>query len=80
MQRGDGTTLLASRWNGFAIPQMPPEEHEKKKPGFIIPDHIASSGESIELSKDPVVAKAIEVLQQSVAQEAPTQETPDQSS
>jgi C-terminal processing protease CtpA/Prc len=80
MQRGDGTTLLASRWNGFVVSRTPTEEHEKKKPGYIIPDHIASSGESIELSKDPVVAKAIEVLQQSVAQEAPTQETPDQSS
>jgi hypothetical protein len=80
MQRGDGTTLLASRWNGFAVAQMPAKEHEKKKPGYIIPDHIVSPGESIELSKDPVVAKAIEVLQQSVAQEAPTKETRDQSS
>jgi C-terminal peptidase prc len=79
MQRGDGTPLLASRWNGLAIAQMPAAEHETKKPRFIMPDHIVSAGESIELSKDPVIAKAIEVLQQPTV-EARTQETRDKRS
>jgi carboxyl-terminal processing protease len=84
MQRGDGTLLLASSWNGFALSQTLVPEHKSKKPGFIMPDHIVWEGDtrrkSIEFRKDPVVAKAIEVLQSSAAQEAPTQETRDQSS
>jgi hypothetical protein len=78
MQRGDGTLLLASRWNGFAIPHLPAADPQNVKPGFIMPDHIVSEGdtrrESIELDRDPVVAKAIEVLQSLAAQQAPTEE------
>jgi carboxyl-terminal processing protease len=84
MQRGDGTLLLASRWNGFEIPHMPAADDQKLKPGFIMPDHIVWEGDtkrkSIEASKDPVVARAIEVLQSLAAQEAPTQETRDKTS
>jgi carboxyl-terminal processing protease len=78
MQRGDGTTLLAGRWNHLLVPHMALSKQEvKKRPSFIQPDHIVAAAESHDLSTDPLVAKAIEVLQSTATKGETSQETAD---
>jgi carboxyl-terminal processing protease len=77
MQRGDGTTLLTGRWNPLFVPQMPSPEQEKKRPSFIQPDHVVAAELSTDLSKDPMLTKAIEVLQSADPQGEANQETAD---
>ena len=71
MQRGDGTPLLATRhrWPPVANVQVPKSpKPTKKRPGFIVPDHLVSTSYAKQSAEDPMLAKAIEVLRSAAAQ------------
>jgi hypothetical protein len=53
---------------------MPSRGEATKRPSFIQPDHVVAGGDSVDLSSDPVFAKAIEILEAPTAQEEPTRD------
>ncbi len=79
MQRPDGTLLLARRSPSPLVANVPISKptDKKKRPGFIMPDHLVSFGVGVEhqgeqLGEDPMLAKAIEVLRDAAAEVPPS--------
>lgn len=75
MQRGDGTPLLATSSRSLPITnnQVPKTAKRKKRPGFIMPDHVVANGikeppSPKQLGMDSMLAKAIEVLRNAAPQ------------